>query len=114
EIAISNTLLVMGAGLVLVGLGFKVAVVPFHMWTPDVYEGAPTPVSAFMSVGAKIGGFASLLRIMIVSVPVVVTVAETQPNANWQLTVALIAAATLILGNLTALAQTNIKRLLAY
>ncbi len=114
EIAISNTLLVMGAGLVLVGLGFKVAAVPFHMWTPDVYEGAPTPVAAFMSVGAKIGGFAALLRIMIVSVPVVVSVAEAQPNANWQLTVALIAAATLIIGNFTALAQTNIKRLLAY
>lgn len=112
ETAYSSTLLILGAGLVLVGLGFKVAAVPFHMWTPDVYEGAPTPVAAFMSVGAKIGGFAALLRIMIVSVPVVAL--DAPASANWQLTVALLAAATMLLGNFIAIAQTNIKRLLAY
>jgi NADH-quinone oxidoreductase subunit N len=110
----ATTLLILGAGLVLVGLGFKVAVVPFHMWTPDVYEGAPTPVAAFMSVGAKVGGFAALLRILLVSAPAVMIGAEAQPYANWQLTVALIAAVTMLLGNVIAIAQTNIKRLLAY
>ncbi|MFQ3674110.1 MAG: NADH-quinone oxidoreductase subunit N, partial [Aggregatilineales bacterium] len=62
----AGTLLLLGAALILVGLGFKVAAVPFHMWTPDVYEGSPTPVTGFMSVAAKVGGFASLLRIMVV------------------------------------------------
>jgi NADH-quinone oxidoreductase subunit N len=108
----SQTLLLVGTALVLVGLGFKVAAVPFHMWTPDVYEGAPTPVTAFMSVGAKIGGFAALLRLFIVALPTLVI--GSSEGAAWQITVALIAAATLILGNFVAIAQTNIKRLLAY
>jgi NADH-quinone oxidoreductase subunit N len=107
------TLLLIGAGLILVGLGFKVAIVPFHMWTPDVYEGAPTPVVAFSSVGSKIGGFAALLRILFVGMPVLVVNAG-EAAASWQTIVWLIAAATLILGNLVAISQTNIKRLLAY
>jgi NADH-quinone oxidoreductase subunit N len=106
-------LLLLGAGLVLVGLGFKVAVVPFHTWTPDVYEGAPTPVTAFMSVAAKVGGFGALLRVMIVGLPGFV-LQEGAANTAWQQTVWLIAAATLILGNVIAISQTNIKRLLAY
>jgi NADH-quinone oxidoreductase subunit N len=106
-------LLLVGAGLILVGLGFKVAVVPFHMWTPDVYEGAPTPVTAFMSVGAKTGGFAALLRIMVVALPTFV-LREGQTQAAWQQTFWIIAALTLILGNVVAIAQTNIKRMLAY
>lgn len=105
-------LLLAGAGLMLVGLGFKVAAVPFHMWTPDVYEGAPTPVTAYMSVGAKIGGMAALLRIMLVALPSLAL--NAGDAAAWQLTVALIAAATMILGNVVAIVQTNIKRLLAY
>ncbi|MCA0458332.1 MAG: NADH-quinone oxidoreductase subunit N [Chloroflexi bacterium] len=106
-------LLLLGTGLILVGLGFKVAVVPFHMWTPDVYEGAPTPVTAFMSVGAKIGGFAALLRIVVVALPTfVLTSGET--IAAWQQTFWLVAAATILLGNFVAIAQTNIKRMLAY
>ncbi|MAS35920.1 MAG: NADH-quinone oxidoreductase subunit N [Anaerolineaceae bacterium] len=108
----SETLLLIGTALVLVGLGFKVAAVPFHMWTPDVYEGAPTPVTAFMSVGAKVGGFAALLRIMIVALPTLAI--GGSEVATWQTTVALLAAATLILGNVVAIVQTNIKRLLAY
>jgi NADH-quinone oxidoreductase subunit N len=108
----SMGLLLIGAGLVVVGLGFKVAAVPFHMWTPDVYEGAPTPVTAFMSVGAKIGGFAALLRIMLVALPGLAL--NGADAASWQLAIALIAAATMILGNVVAIAQTNIKRLLAY
>lgn len=105
-------LLLVGSGLVLVGLGFKVAVVPFHMWTPDVYEGAPTPVTAFMSVGAKIGGFAALLRILVFALPVLSTGAAEA--SAWQQVVTIIAAATLILGNVVAIAQQNVKRLLAY
>lgn len=105
-------LMLLGVALILVALGFKVAAVPFHMWTPDVYEGAPTPVTAFMSVAAKVGGFASLLRIMIVAASGFVIV-EGDP-ATWQTVVSIIAAATLILGNIVAISQTNIKRLLAY
>lgn len=106
-------LLLVGAGLILVGLGFKVAVVPFHMWTPDVYEGAPTPVTAFMSVGAKAGGFAALFRIVTIALPAFM-LSSGQNTAAWQQTVWIIAALTLILGNLVAISQTNIKRLLAY
>ncbi len=108
----SPFLLLLGAGMMLVGLGFKVAVVPFHAWTPDVYEGAPTPVTAFMSVGAKAGGFAALLRILIVGLPLLMVGEQT--SASWQTIVWLLAAATLILGNLVAISQTNIKRMLAY
>lgn len=105
-------LLLLGGGLVLVGLGFKVAVVPFHAWTPDVYEGAPTSVTAFMSVGAKAGGFGALFRVMIIALPSFVIIDGA--NAAWQQVVWIIAAATVILGNLVAIAQTNVKRLLAY
>lgn len=106
-------LTLLGSGLVLVGLGFKVAVVPFHMWTPDVYEGAPTPVTTFMSVGAKAGGFAALLRILAVALPMLV-LQDGQTNAAWQNVVVLVTTATLILGNFVAIAQSNIKRMLAY
>ncbi len=106
-------LMLVGSGLVLVGLGFKVAVVPFHMWTPDVYEGAPTPVTAFMSVGAKAGGFAALLRILIIGLPTFAVV-DAATAASWQQIVWILAAATVILGNLVAISQSNIKRMLAY
>ncbi len=99
-------LLVSGAALILVGLGFKVAVVPFHMWTPDVYQGAPTSVTAFMAVGAKLAGFAALLRIFTLAFPVI---AIDMTPVLWAL-----AALTMILGNVVAIAQKNIKRLLAY
>lgn len=109
----SMLLTLLGAGLVLVGLGFKVAVVPFHMWTPDVYEGAPTPATTFMSVGAKAGGFAALLRILAIALPAFV-VQSGDTHAAWQNVVVLIAGATLILGNFAAIAQQNVKRMLAY
>ena len=109
----SVVLLLMGAGLIVVGLGFKVAVVPFHMWTPDVYEGAPTPVTAFMSVGAKVGGFAALLRILLVALPAFI-ITEGSVIATWQNVLWIIAALTLILGNIVAVSQQNVKRLLAY
>jgi NADH-quinone oxidoreductase subunit N len=104
--------LLLGAGLLLVGLGFKVAAVPFHEWTPDVYEGAPTPVTAFMSVAAKVGGFASLFRILLVGFGSL-AIASGEP-AVWQNVVAVIAALTVIIGNIIAVSQTDIKRLLAY
>jgi NADH-quinone oxidoreductase subunit N len=99
-------LLLVGAVLVLVGLGFKVAAVPFHMWTPDVYQGAPSSVVAFMSVGAKAAGFAALLRVFIAALP--------DLAASWApLTIAL-AALTMTWGNVAAIVQGNIKRMLAY
>ncbi len=106
-------LLVLGAGLVLVGLGFKVAVVPFHMWTPDVYEGAPSSVTAFMSVGAKTGGFAAMLRLLIVGLSTLV-LTDVATATLWQNVAVVISIATLILGNFVAISQSNIKRMLAY
>jgi NADH-quinone oxidoreductase subunit N len=95
-----------GLALLLVGFAFKVAAVPFHMWTPDVYEGAPTAVTAFMSVGAKVGGFAAMIRVFVFAFP--------ELGDVWVPAVAVIAAFTMILGNVVALAQQNIKRMLAY
>lgn len=102
----TTLLLLAGAAMMLVGFGFKVAAAPFHMWTPDVYEGAPTVVTAFMSVGAKVGGFAALLRILMVALP---TLGDT-----WTTAISFLAALTLIIGNLLAIAQPNIKRMLGY
>jgi NADH-quinone oxidoreductase subunit N len=102
----SGLLLSIGAALILVGFGFKVAVVPFHMWTPDVYQGAPSAVTAFMSSGAKIAGFAALLRVFATAFP---SLATDMTGIFWALS-----ALTMILGNVIAIAQTNIKRLLAY
>ena len=102
----SGMLLTIGAALILIGFGFKVAAVPFHMWTPDVYQGAPTAVTAFMSSGAKIAGFAALLRVFATAFP---TLAGDMTDVLWAL-----AALTMILGNFIAVSQTNIKRLLAY
>lgn len=90
--------------LVLAGLGFKVSLVPFHQWTPDVYEGAPTPITAFLSVASKAAGFAALLRLLYVALP---------PEA-WVAILAVLAVFSMSLGNLLALAQRNIKRMLAY
>jgi NADH-quinone oxidoreductase subunit N len=94
-----------GGGLVLVGLSFKVAAVPFHMWTPDVYEGAPTPVTAFMSVGAKAAGLAALGRVFLLT---------PSSFGDWVPAVAVVSALTMVLGNVVALSQDNIKRMLAY
>jgi len=111
--------LLTGSALLIVGLGFKVAVVPFHMWTPDVYEGAPTPVTAFMSVGAKVGGFAALLRIMVIALPAfVANIEDLDAVGNiataWQTVIWIIAALTLFVGNFVAISQTKVKRMLAY
>ena len=99
-------LLTIGAALLLVGFGFKVAAVPFHMWTPDVYQGAPTAVTGFMSSGAKIAGFAALLRVFATAFP---ALAVDMTDILWGL-----AALTMIVGNLLAISQSDIKRMLAY
>jgi len=106
EFAYNPLLLTVGAALILIGFGFKVATVPFHMWTPDVYQGAPTSVTAFMAAGAKTAGFAALLRVF----------ASVFPSLAADLTPILVAlsALTMILGNVAAIAQTDIKRMLAY
>ena len=102
----SSLLLTIGAALILVGLGFKVAAVPFHMWTPDVYQGAPSAVTAFMSAGAKIAGFAALLRVFATAFP---SLAIDLTPVLWVLS-----ALTMIVGNLIAISQSDIKRMLAY
>ncbi|KAF0106103.1 MAG: NADH-quinone oxidoreductase subunit N [Anaerolineaceae bacterium] len=101
-----SLLLTIGAALILVGFSFKVAAVPFHMWTPDVYQGAPTPVTAFMSVGAKAAGFAALMRIFVMAFP---SLSADLTPVLWAL-----AALTMFIGNIIAISQTNIKRMLAY
>ena len=98
--------LLMGLVLVLAGLGFKVAAVPFHMWTPDAYEGAPLPITAYLSATSKVAGFALLLRLF--------SGAFLPVLDDWQWMIAALAALTMVLGNLVALQQHNIKRLLAY
>jgi NADH-quinone oxidoreductase subunit N len=99
-------LLYPGIALLLVGFGFKVSLVPFHMWTPDVYQGAPTPVTAFMSVGTKAAAFAAFIRVLIMALP------AEQPAWGWAL--AILAVITMTLANLAALRQTSLKRMLAY
>jgi len=106
ETTANQPLLLIGAALILVGFGFKVAAVPFHMWTPDVYHGAPTAVTAFMAAGAKIAGFAALMRVFVTAFPALEI--DLTP-VLWAL-----AALTMLLGNLIAITQTNIKRMLAY
>jgi len=101
-----NRILTIGVLLLLFGILFKIAAVPFHVWAPDVYEGAPTPITAFLSVGPKAGAYAILARIFYVALP--------HFAADWKLVVAISAAATLVVGNVAALLQTNVKRLLAY
>lgn len=102
----SNLMLVAGMLLMATGFAFKVAAAPFHMWTPDVYEGAPTPVTAFMSVGPKAAGFAAFLRVFLVALPVF--------KPEWSALVWILAVLTMTVGNITALYQQNIKRMLAY
>lgn len=98
--------LYLALALMLAGFGFKISMVPFHQWTPDVYEGAPTPVAAFLSVGSKAAGFAVLVRVL---------VGTFDPaRVNWVLLIAVLSAVTMTLGNLLALPQRNIKRMLAY
>lgn len=98
--------------MILAGLAFKLALVPFHMWAPDVYEGAPTPIAAFLSVGSKAAGLAALMRIFVGSFIAFAT--PVMAPRDWGNTMAVLAAVTMIVGNIVAIRQTNIKRMLAY
>jgi NADH-quinone oxidoreductase subunit N len=112
------SLLIAGAAMMLVGFGFKIATAPFHVWTPDVYEGAPTPVTAFMAAGPKAAGFASFLRVFIFGFPFVVLTETTSKSAAvhtaWLYTLIVLAILTMSLGNIVAIVQNNVKRMLAY
>ena len=99
-------LLLAGMAMILIGFAFKVALVPFHMWTPDVYEGAPTPITAFMSAGPKAAAFAAFLRTFFVAFGPI--------HGDWNMLLSVIAALTMTVGNVAAIAQTNVKRMLAY
>jgi NADH-quinone oxidoreductase subunit N len=101
-----DPLYVVGLAMVLVGFAFKVSAAPFHMWTPDVYQGAPTPVTAFMSAATKIAAMVVTLRVL--------TTAFPEQHRLWTIAVAALAVASLVVGNFAALAQKNVKRILAY
>ncbi|HSE32337.1 MAG TPA: NADH-quinone oxidoreductase subunit N [Pyrinomonadaceae bacterium] len=111
-------LLFAGVAMMLVGFGFKIATAPFHVWTPDVYEGAPTPVTAFMAAGPKAAGFAAFMRVFVFGFPFIVatsnTVVGAQVHALWVNVLVILAILTMTLGNLVAITQNNVKRMLAY
>jgi len=101
-----NKLFLFGVLFILVGLGFKIAAFPFQMWTPDVYQGAPTPTTAFLAVGSKAAGFVLLLRFLFTAIPDV--------TAHWKNLLIVISGITILYGNLCAIPQRNLKRLLGY
>ena len=102
----SSPLMLMGIVLLVIGFGFKVAAVPFHMWAPDVYHGSPTPVTAFMAVGPKAAAFAAFFRVFKEGIP--------NMAANWEILLCIVAVLSMFVGNLGAIMQTNIKRMLAF
>ncbi|QYO65248.1 NADH-quinone oxidoreductase subunit N [Leptolyngbya sp. 7M] len=108
-------LLLIGAAMLIVGFGFKIAAAPFHVWTPDVYEGAPSPVTGFMAAGPKAAAFASFIRIFVIGFPVVAGAeAAGILNNAWVSILAIIAILTMTVGNVAAIMQENVKRMLAY
>ena len=106
ELGKHRALLLVGVALLLVGLAFKVAAVPFHSWTPDVYQGAPTPVTGFMASAAKAAAFGGLLRAVVLPMP--------ELRDDWRPVIWVLAIATLVIGSVLAVVQTNVKRMLAY
>src|SRR5204862_3303699 len=109
-------LLFAGAAMLLVGFGFKIATAPFHVWAPDVYEGAPTPVTAFMAAGPKAAGFASFMRVFLIGFPFA-AVASTPAgyvHKAWLAALVVMAILTMTIGNVVAIVQNNVKRMLAY
>ena len=102
----ADPLVLAGLGLMLVGFGFKISSVPFHMWVPDVYQGAPTTITSFIATGSKAAAFAALIRVLVVSL--------RGAQADWSALLWGIAALTMTVGNVVALAQSNLKRMLAY
>ncbi len=117
----SDPRLVLAVILVVAGMGFKIAAVPFHMWAPDVYEGAPTPITGFLSVGSKAAAFAMLLRIFVESLPTMrvslsesVSLTPAGPAIGWGMMFYVLAVVSMTVGNFAALTQSNLKRMLAY
>jgi NADH-quinone oxidoreductase subunit N len=99
----------------IIGFGFKIAMAPFHIWTPDVYEGAPTPVTGFMAAGPKAAAFASFLRVFVIGFPLVAGVqASASLHTTWISALAVLAMVTIVFGNVAAIMQNNVKRMLAY
>jgi len=109
QTVLDSPALILGIVLLVAGFGFKIAAVPFHMWVPDVYEGAPTPITAYLSVGSKAAGFAIILRVFYSAFGL-----PEWLSLNWGLIFAVLAVIGMTLGNVTALPQTNIKRMLGY
>jgi NADH-quinone oxidoreductase subunit N len=108
-------LLLVGGAMLIIGFGFKVATVPFHIWTPDVYEGAPTPVTAFMAAGPKSAAFASFLRVFVLGFPLVAGAqASGYLHESWIAALTIMAMLTMTIGNIAAIVQNNVKRVLAY
>lgn len=108
-------LLLIGAAMMIIGFGFKIAMAPFHVWTPDVYEGAPTPITGFMAAGPKAAAFASFLRVFVLGMPLVAGVqASVLLHESWVTALTVLAMMTIVIGNVAAILQNNVKRMLAY
>jgi NADH-quinone oxidoreductase subunit N len=108
-------LLLIGGAMMIVGFGFKVASVPFHVWTPDVYEGAPAPVTGFMAAGPKAAAFASFVRVFVLGFPFIAGIqASNYLHESWMTALSVIAILTMTAGNVAAILQNNVKRMLAY
>ncbi len=108
-------LLLVGGAMMIIGFGFKVATVPFHIWTPDVYEGAPTPVTGFMAAGPKAAAFASFVRVFVLGFPLVAGVqASGYLHESWMTALTVMAILSMTAGNVIAIMQSNVKRMLAY
>jgi len=108
-------LLLVGGAMMIIGFGFKIAMAPFHVWTPDVYEGAPTPVTGFMAAGPKAAAFASFLRIFVLGLPLIAGAqASASLHATWITALTVMAMITIVVGNVAAIMQNNVKRMLAY
>jgi len=108
-------LMLVGGAMMLIGFGFKIAMAPFHVWTPDVYEGAPTPVTGFMAAGPKAAAFASFLRIFVIGFPLIAgATASAALHQAWVAAITILAMLTIVVGNIAAIMQSNVKRMLAY
>ena len=108
-------LLLIGGAMLIIGFGFKVATVPFHVWTPDVYEGAPTPITAFMAAGPKTAAFASFVRVFVLGFPLIAGAqASGVLHESWITALSVIGMLTMTVGNVAAIVQNNVKRMLAY
>lgn len=108
-------LMLVGAAMLIIGFGFKAAMVPFHVWTPDVYEGAPTPVTGFMAAGPKAAAFASFMRVFVLGFPLVAGVQTSVfLHESWITALSVMAMLTMTVGNVAAIMQNNVKRMLAY